>query len=197
MLEAVILAAGKSQRFGGIKQLASINGRNMLQHCISQYFSADTLLPDIAKLSVVLGANESLITPNVVADVTLFVAPNWQSGMGASLADFVKQLPLSCSHLLVGLADQVALTQQDFTHLLHHANQHPDAIVCAQYGDIQGVPAIFPRRYFAELSCLAGDKGARMLIKKHLNSVSVVEMPNAAYDVDTPQDLHKVLAQFV
>ena len=197
MLEAVILAAGKSQRFGGVKQLASIKGSSMLQHCVLQYFNGNNLLPDISKLTVVLGANESLIKQTVLADVTLFSAPNWHHGMGASLADFVKQLAPSTSHLLVGLCDQVALTNKDLAHLLHHSKQLPDAIVCAQYDDIQGVPAIFPRRYFAELASLTGDKGARMLIKKHVNSVSVVAMPNAAYDVDTPQDLYTILARIV
>ena len=197
MLEVVILAAGKSQRFGGIKQLAMVNDRSMLEHCIAQYFCDDKLLAGIAKMTVVLGANEARIRQTNLHKVNLFSSPNWQSGMGASLADFVKQLPQSTSHLLVGLADQIALRPADLTALLRSSEQFPDAIVCAQYADVRGVPAIFPRYYFAELAQLDGDKGARKLLILHAANLRIVDMPNAVLDIDTQQDLTSALAKSI
>lgn len=192
ILEAVLLAAGKSQRFGGIKQLALINGRPMIEHCLSQYFVDDALLPNIAKISVVLGANESLIRQCDLAQATLFLAANWQRGMGVSLADFVKQIPQTTTHLLIGLADQIALKTADFAALIAHSQQNPEMIVCAQYKHVQGVPAIIPRCFFAELAQLDSDKGARVLIKQYPNQVHSLVMQNAAIDIDTVQDLNSV-----
>lgn len=188
-LEAVVLAAGQSQRFAGIKQLATYQGQTLLQHCVSQYFCDKKLLNGIRQLTVVLGANEALIRQLTLPDVVLLTAPNWQKGMGASLADFIKQLPESVSHVLVGLADQIALTTEDLRALIQGAKQHPDAIICAQYADVQGVPAIFPREFFRHLAELEQDKGARALIQQYANKVHAINLPNAAIDIDTPEQL--------
>jgi molybdenum cofactor cytidylyltransferase len=52
-----------------------------------------------------------------------------------------------------------------------------------------GVPAIFPRSCFTELSQLRGDRGAQMLLKRHTDRVTRVPMMSAATDIDTPEDL--------
>ena len=191
-LEAVVLAAGRSQRFAGIKQLAMYRGQTLLQHCVSQYFENTKLLKGVRQLTVVLGANEGLIRQLTLPAVEYFTAPNWQLGMGASLADCIKQLPQSVSHVLVGLADQVALTTEDLVALIQLCEQHPDAIVCAQYGDVQGVPAISPRSFFKCLIKLDNDKGARALIQQHASSVRTLNLPNAAIDIDTQEQLQKL-----
>ncbi|KXI30801.1 nucleotidyltransferase family protein [Paraglaciecola hydrolytica] len=192
ILEAVMLAAGKSQRFAGVKQLALINGRTMLEHCLSQYFIGEMLIPQITTMTVVLGANKSQLEQCDLSQVSVFTAANWQQGMGASLADFVKQLPVTTSHLLIGLADQVALKTPDFVALIESSQQNPEMIICAQYGHVQGVPAIIPRRFFAELSQLNSDKGARALINQYPEHVHSLAMPNAAIDIDTQQDLNSL-----
>ena len=50
-----------------------------------------------------------------------------------------------------------------------------------------GAPAIIPRRWFGALRLLEGDCGARQLLRK-LGEISLVDMPAAAFDVDTPED---------
>ena len=195
-LEAVVLAAGSSRRFAGIKQLAMYQGQTLLQHTLSQYFAKTKLLKGIEQLTVVLGANESVIRQLTLPGVVCFTAPNWQRGMGASLADFIKQVPQTVTHVLVGLADQVALTTDDLLSLIHLCEQQPEAIVCAQYGDVQGVPAIFPRSFFKYLIELDNDKGARALIQQHAASVRTVNLPNAAIDIDTPEQLQRLQVEY-
>jgi molybdenum cofactor cytidylyltransferase len=193
ILEAVILAAGKSQRFGGIKQLAVINGWPMLEHCHSTYYQCETLLAGIVQLSVVLGANESLIKDQLSPHITVFSATHWEDGMGSSLADYIKQIGPNTSHVLISLADQVALQSSDLAKLIAQHQQNPDAIVCAKYNDVEGAPVIFPRQYFAELANLKGEQGAKSLLKRHIQNVIIVDMPNAQFDIDTQQDLQQAL----
>ena len=60
----------------------------------------------------------------------------------------------------------------------------PDRIVAAAYAGAAGVPAIFPRRLFAALAALGGDRGARALIDRAGDDVVRVALPDAAFDVD-------------
>jgi molybdenum cofactor cytidylyltransferase len=55
------------------------------------------------------------------------------------------------------------------------------------------VPAIFPESMFSELLALQGDTGAKPIIKKYakLGKVTAVSIPNAQFDIDTPQDWEK------
>jgi hypothetical protein len=69
------------------------------------------------------------------------------------------------------------------------AARNPEAIVAASYGGTLGVPAIFPRRCFTALGELRGDQGARVLIQRELDTLVRVPLPNAAIDIDRPEDL--------
>ena len=189
MIQAVILAAGNSQRFNGIKQLALLHKQPILQHAILSYYENQRLLAGISGLTVVLGANETLIKAQIKPIVDYFFASNWQQGMGSSLADFVTQLHKDTSHLLIGLGDQVALQAKDIKCLLKMHQHYPNAIVSAKYNDILGAPSIFPRKFFQELACLQGDKGAKSLLLQHHQQVISVDLPNATFDIDTQQDL--------
>jgi molybdenum cofactor cytidylyltransferase len=61
----------------------------------------------------------------------------------------------------------------------------------------RGNPVVWSRRFFAELTAVEGDVGARHLISRY--SEAVVEVPltgNAALtDVDTPEALEAVRAE--
>lgn len=188
-VHAVLLAAGSSQRFGGIKQLAELNKLTLLEHAISTYCDKGGLIKELSGMTVVLGAHEKIIRANIPHKVNFFIAPNWHSGMGHSLADFVQSLSPRVSHLLVGLGDQVLLQKEDIQVLIQLSTQCPDAIVSARYNSIVGAPSIFPRAYFNELALLQGDKGAKRLIVRHSAKVKAVDLPNAQFDIDTPQDL--------
>jgi molybdenum cofactor cytidylyltransferase len=58
-----------------------------------------------------------------------------------------------------------------------------------QYAGTIGVPAIFPRWCFRELNELRGDRGAQMLLQRHMDRVVRLPMPGAELDIDRPEDL--------
>lgn len=180
----VLMAAGKSKRFEGIKQLADINGLPMVNHALSRYRQGNTYLDGIDELIVVLGANTELIQSVLPDNVNHHFAPCWEAGMGSSIANVVKQLPSKVTHVLVGLADQVAIQQSSIRKLLLSSQQQPNLIIAAKYGQTIGAPAIFPKRFFAQLAKLSGDRGAGMLIKKHQSECLALSMPAASLDID-------------
>jgi CTP:molybdopterin cytidylyltransferase MocA len=51
------------------------------------------------------------------------------------------------------------------------------------------VPAIFPRWCFRELNELRGERGAQVLLQRHVDRMVRLPMPSAELDIDTPEDL--------
>lgn len=185
----VLLAAGKSQRFEGIKQLAKINGIPMLSHVLAQYREGNTWVDGIDEMTVVLGANRELIQSILPNDVSHHFASNWKDGMGSSLADVMKQLSSQVSHVLVGLGDQVAIDQNCIRSLLVESQQQPDLIIASKYEQTIGAPAIFPQRFFSQLASLSGDRGASIIIRNHHHECVTVSMSAAALDIDYRKQL--------
>jgi len=183
-LNAIILAAGKSTRFNGIKQLANLNGDSLVNHTISQVDC-----PTINHVYITLGAHSCRVMSQLPEHVSPIISQNWELGMGHSLADSVNELSQSSGRLLVCLADQVAVSPKHYRQLTELSRQHPDAIIASCVNDRACVPAIFPRRFFTPLSQLQGDQGAKEILKQHAADVVTVNCPCAQQDIDTNEDL--------
>lgn len=180
----VLLAAGASRRFGGKKLLAVCGGETLIQRAASL-----TRNTAVRTRLAVLGEVEAKLI-GTAADAAMGIAINshWRRGQGASVAAGVSALSEDCDAVLIRLADQVLITREDIDTLIDTWRAAPDAIVTARYNDILGVPAVFPRRCFEALSLLDGDRGARRIIAAD-EQVVAVDLPHAAVDIDTREDL--------
>src|SRR6201995_1872633 len=77
---AIILAAGPSSRFGGIKQLLQYHNKTLIGHAIS-------VAKEVAKtVVVVVGAHAEKIEKEITdTDVVCVFNNGWQEGMGSSI----------------------------------------------------------------------------------------------------------------
>lgn len=185
----MLLAAGQSKRFKGIKQLADVHGQPMICHCLSQYRKNNHWIDGITNGTVMLGANADLIAKVLPCNIDNYVATSWHLGMGHTLAEGIQKVSGDATHVLIALADQVLLTQQHIQQLLNATRRYPEHIIASQYAKKAGAPSIFPKHYFNELIGLTGDNGAKGLLGKYSQQIIRIAMPEAAFDVDTPQDL--------
>jgi molybdenum cofactor cytidylyltransferase len=183
-LQVILLAAGSASRFGSPKLLAEIHGRPQLVRAI------ETLLEVVSRdqLIVVLGADADRLEP-LVRQAKVVFNPEHAKGMATSIRAGVTSVPSNCRGVLIALADQVAVTPDDLRRLIECWNDQPHRIAAAWYGDVAGVPAIFPAALFGELAKLQGDRGARELLRRLVGQVVTVAMPSAVVDVDTQADL--------
>jgi molybdenum cofactor cytidylyltransferase len=187
-LHAVILAAGASTRFGSPKQLARIGGSLVLHQVI-----ANAAFVAGRSVTVVLGAHAGEIAAALrQSAASVVVNRDWQEGLASSIRVAVESAPPRCEGLLPLLADQVAVTADDLKHLYAAWKRHPILIVAALYDGAPGLPAIFPSWTFPGLLELRGDRDPRQVIRRNIDQLVRIPMPNASVNLDTPEDLLSV-----
>ena len=87
------------------------------------------------------------------------------------------------------LSDQPFVDEKTIRSLLDTYRTTGKPIVASEYNGVLGVPALFDRMMFEELTKLEGDAGARVIIRQSLSEdIATISAPEAAFDIDTPDD---------
>jgi molybdenum cofactor cytidylyltransferase len=191
-LHVIVLAAGASSRLGQPKQLVRIGGRPALHRVVS---SATSLAGH--SVTVIIGAHANELSRLLAhSPASVIINRQWEEGMASSIRCGLSALPAACDAVLILLGDQVAVTADDLKRLAAAWNDQEGSIAAATYDQHVGVPAIFPRTFFNELAELRSDQGARRILERNHYRLIRVPMPNAAIDLDTPEDLAALTQQF-
>ncbi len=188
LVSAVILAAGESKRFNGIKALAQVNGETVLDRAISKF---NTL--EVADVYVCLGSYVDKLLPLLPLNVKPIISKHWQKGMGHSIADAVSALDNKCSHLMIYLVDQLEISESHLSNLINKSIAAPDEIIVTMAHGIMMPPVIFPRRYYDDLLKLTGDNGAKQILKRFASPDFAVHFNAASNDIDTQEKLNEFL----
>ncbi|MEQ8206802.1 MAG: nucleotidyltransferase family protein [Woeseia sp.] len=184
-LFALVLAAGQSQRFGGLKQLATIGKQTLVQRAVRE-------------AEAVCGEHTILVVGNAAEAVHAAAAPlagflicndRYREGIASSISTAVAAVKDVADGVLLTLADQPLVDRNHLARLRQQWSLQPQRIVASRYAGIAGVPAIIPAGQFAGLLALRGDQGARALISTQAENVITVDCANAAIDIDKPSDL--------
>lgn len=185
VLHGLLLAAGGSSRFDGIKQLARFEDESLLRRAAS---AACEVLG--SRVIVVLGSHaDRLLTELDGLDIASVMNADWHRGLGSSLSRGIAALPAESDAALVMLCDQPFVGAGVLQRLVTAWRREPHRLAASEYEDTLGVPAVIPRRFFGELLRLTGDRGAKPLLHAHEVDVVRVPVPEAAVDVDTQAEL--------
>lgn len=181
----LILAAGVSRRFGSDKRRHRLdNGSTLLLTTISVY-------RQVFDSVIVVLRQEDDIEADVSArftDVRCIHAPLARLGMGHSLAAGIDSVS-DWDYAFVALADMPSIHPHTLRLLRGEIEAGTDgAIIQPQYHGEAGHPVAFHRRFFAELSQIQGDRGAREVLQRHPDALRRVETddPGVIEDFDTP-----------
>ena len=188
--KALVFAAGKSTRFQGIKQLAKISGSTLIE---SSYQEVEK--SDIEDTLLILGSYKSQILSEINIDISnVGFVERADLGFGVSISESIAKYVVNqsdaraVSHVLITLADQVALKRKHFNQLKLASITHPDKIICCLTSDGICSPVIFPKGYFNALCQLQGDKGAKSIVMENLENIVKISIDEAAIDIDTQED---------
>ena len=179
----ILLAAGRSRRFGDADKLTvPYLGRPLGLHVVV----ALEAVPFAARIAVVADTALDLAT----CGYQVVTNDDPSAGLGRSLqlgmAAAVQRDP---DAVVIALADMPRVTAAQIYRLLDAAHGD-DAIVASSDGVIPRPPALFGRAHFAALLSARGDMGARDLVRRGHH---VVAPPSELIDIDTPEDLEKLV----
>lgn len=184
---AIVLAAGRATRMGTNKLLAALDGAPIVRRVV------EAALASRARPVVVVTGNQSAEVTAALAglDVRFADNPDFAAGMSTSLRVGLTALG-DVEGALVCLGDMPRVTAAHLDALVAAFDPAQGAgIVVPTFERKRGNPVLWARRYFAEMSALTGDVGARSLLERHADEITFVPVDDAGVllDVDTPEAL--------
>lgn len=175
----VLLAAGRSQRFGAEDKLAAtFLGKPLGFHVV-------TALEDLA-FGMRLAVVSDTVLDFAARGYRVVRNPDPSLGQARSLAHGVAAArDGGAEAVLVALADMPRVTAAHVLRLFD-ASEDAGTLVASSDGVRPCPPALFGRDWFGALMALQGDQGGRELIR---GGRHVVTSPAELVDIDTPADL--------
>jgi molybdenum cofactor cytidylyltransferase len=175
---AVVLAAGRSTRFGSPKQLARIGDRTILEAVIEAAAAAE-LDPILA----VVPPGLPLLAP--AAAVT---NDRPQDGLSRSLRLGIGAVPPDADAAVILLGDQPTVEAAHLQRLVAARGERP-IIATVDASGVIAPPVLLERSAFDLAAVATGDEGLGPLIRRNRKDMATVEVAVHARDVDTPADL--------
>ena len=181
----MLLAAGNGSRLGQPKALVELAGSTLAERGVA-------LLGDggADPVIVVTGA-----VPVEIPGVVAVHNPDWETGMGSSLATGLLALSNGDAEAaVIALADQPLVGAESVRRLIG-AFRSGAAVAVAAYDGKPRNPVLIAREHWpAVLELAAGDTGARPFLRAHPELVALVECGDTGRpdDVDTAEDLARV-----
>ena len=185
---ALILAAGRSERMGGVNKLvATIDGKPLVR-LVAEAALASRASP----VTVVTGHGAAAVAAALAGlDVAVVHNPRYAEGLSTSLAAGVAALPEDADGAIVLLGDMPRIDAATIDRLIAALDPERGVhIVVPTDGGARGNPVVWSAAYFDALKAVTGDTGGRHLIASNGQAVATVECGSAvAVDVDTPEAL--------
>ena len=181
----VLLAAGNGSRLGQPKALVELAGSTLAERGVA-------LLGDggADPVIVVTGA-----VPVEIPGVVAVHNPDWESGMGSSLATGLLALDHGdADAAVIALADQPLVGAEAVRRLIGAFRSGVGVAVAAYDGKPRNPVLIAREHWPAVLELADGDAGARPFLRAHPELVVLIECGDTGRpdDVDTPEDLARV-----
>jgi molybdenum cofactor cytidylyltransferase len=186
-LQIVVLAAGLSVRLGRPKMLERIHGRSLILRTIAvlAQVTPQTIVvvtaPRAARLRAELRG----------CRVSFVVNAGRAGGLSTSVALALRKTRYSRATLFLP-ADLAELKPRDVSRLIQRWRGTSRRVVARRTAGRPSAPLILPRFLYPLAQRLSGDVGLRALVAELPRELyTLVELPSAARDIDTPGDLEK------
>jgi molybdenum cofactor cytidylyltransferase len=185
----VVLAAGQSSRYGGLKQTLPWEDTTLVAHAAGAAIEAG-----LDPVVVVTGHESEKVT-EALSRLPVRITHNaeFAASQSTSVRAGIGALPHRTGAALFLLADQPLIDARIIETILS-AHRKTLAPVCVPVFKRQrGNPVLFDRSLFPELLNLKGDTGERELLDKYQDALVTVPVGNAAVsDINIPEDYQRL-----
>lgn len=187
-LVGILLAAGRGRRFdptgAANKLLQALPGGEPVV-----FASAHKLLAVLPRVIAVTGPHDFRVAELLrAAGCEVTVCAQADAGMGETLAHAVRHSFPQAGTWLVALGDMPHV-QASTIAALASAIESGAAIAAPYSGGRRGNPVAFGAEHRDALLALAGDEGARAIVRSNEVTEVQVSDPGIFRDIDTPDDL--------
>lgn len=182
---AILLAAGKSQRYGADKLGATIDGRAVIERSAAALAAS----PCSEKIAVVGPAS---VHKPLLHSLGFEVIENAKAdeGISSSIRRGVAHAQVKgADGVLIALADMPFVEGAHFDRLIDRAGKNDDGLSFSIAGKRRTPPAVFMARRFDALLTLKGDVGARELLQQADENCGVSAADATLRDIDVPSDI--------
>jgi molybdenum cofactor cytidylyltransferase len=183
----IVLAAGRSERFGQPKVVYAVEGIPMVCR-VADALAAGGCNPII----VVAGPDDGAVR-GALAALPVRVVRNADAGrgIGTSVAAGARACPSDVDAIAVAVADQPWLSAELVQRLIDAWRHGRARIVRPVAGDVVGHPVVFDGSLLGELCAVDAQRGGSAVIAAHATEVALIAIDDArtVADVDTPADV--------
>ena len=194
-LAVILLAAGKSQRFGSNKLLANIGVTTLIERTLQPFLSIGNI---VKTMVIVTGAYTRELTP-VLSKYPVLQRHNAlyaTAGMSSSVIIGALTLKELQRHDLSGIfihpADVPFVSSDDLDSILEVHEREKESILIPTFGGKRGHPLLIPIALLDDLFDLQeANQGLRGFLKEQEKRIKFVVCPTKGImsDIDSPTDL--------
>lgn len=190
MISAVVLAAGKSSRFGEPKQLlAAEAGMTVLETVVKIFESSK-----VDETILVLGYDaEAIVKKSKFGRAKVVVNRQFEEGLSSSLRKGIEAVDGESEAVVVALGDEPLVAPATVDLIVRTYIETRAKIVAPYFRRRRGNPVLFARGLFGELLDVTGDVGAKGVIERHQTEVTKVQVDDMGVvtDIDTKEDYRR------
>ncbi|MEO8200203.1 MAG: nucleotidyltransferase family protein [Gemmatimonadota bacterium] len=194
----VVLAAGRSSRFGSNKLLATYRGKPLIEPVLATVAHSTTSGWLSGGLAVAVPGNPDL--DRVIAHAGLGKIDNDEpeAGLSHSLRlalDALGNVFPDADGALIFMGDQPGVRSSLVQKMVATWRDGAGPFVRPRYLDdpsAPGHPVLIDREVWDLAGSLSGDAGFGPLLKQYPELVTILDVPGTNPDIDTPDDLHRL-----
>ncbi len=191
-LQIIVLAAGLSSRLGRPKPLVRVHGISLLRRTLNV-----ASLLGAQRIIVVVPRNAARYRIEARGIKVRWVVNSRRTqGLSSSVRRGIAEARYSSAVLLMP-TDLIRLRSRELLQLFRHWQSAPRRLIARRIDLAGATPLIMPRWLYRRASTLVGDVGLRDLVGQlPADSRLLVNVPSAAWDIDTPLDLTNARRDF-
>ncbi|MBQ8860606.1 MAG: nucleotidyltransferase family protein [Ruminococcus sp.] len=180
----VILASGKSERYGNNKLDIKIDGVSLIDRAIS-------CIPKNSFSKVAVVSRFENVKEKTENRGFHYIENNHPEYGISHTIKLGLNYTSDCDATLFMVSDQPLLKQESVVKMLEFFSKNSDFIVSMGYNGKKGNPCIFPKAFYDELFALENDNGGSAVIKYHEDKLKIfnIECKKELKDIDTKEDL--------
>ncbi len=188
-IAAILLAAGRSVRFGADKLSALIDGKTVLARSAGALSSAGF----DAYVAVISNATQGHSHFLQRSGFEIVNNPSAADGISTSIrTGILAAQSLGADAVIIALADMPYVEAAHYLRLVQTARGAPSGMAFSISLNRRSPPAFFGKRWFDRLCSLEGDEGARSIIAAAPDTAGVKSEDNLLRDIDFAADIRSI-----